>query len=53
MTNKKIPADLMLRIYESVIYPGNAFTSQEVRERVCALYVRMIYPIYILILGWV
>lgn len=41
------PADLILRMYESVIFLGNAYILQGRKEEVCVLYGRMIFPIYI------
>lgn len=48
MTNKKIPADLMLRIYESVIYPGKCVHlprgERKSMRSVCAYDISYLYP---------
>lgn len=42
------PAENMLRLYDSVIYPGKCEHMRKWIERDCVLYGRMISPIYIL-----
>lgn len=41
------PADLILRMYESVIFPRKCIHLTGEKKEVCVLYGRMIFPIYI------